>query len=134
MQHILILGAGLSASSLIKYLLEKSEKYDWQIRLGDLSLETAMAKIDNHPRGEAFYFNVDDDSTLGQLVFNKTLIANAPNDLYCALGKNDQKIYVIPSEKMVIIRMGEVANPENPTFALSGFDNELWDKINDLYQ
>ncbi|MFY0483979.1 hypothetical protein ACI6PS_15390 [Flavobacterium sp. PLA-1-15] len=51
-----------------------------------------------------------------------------------ALGKNDQKIYVIPSKKMVVVRMGEVANPENPTFALSGFDNELWKKINALYE
>lgn len=69
-----------------------------------------------------------------QLQFNGTLVPNAPSDMYAALGKNDQKIYVVPSMKMVIIRMGEVANPENPTFALSGFDNELWDKINDLYQ
>lgn len=69
-----------------------------------------------------------------QLLFSGVLIPNAPSDMYAALGKNDQKIYVIPSKKMVIIRMGEVANPENPTFALSGFDNELWDKINDLYQ
>lgn len=60
MQHILILGAGLSASSLIKYLLDHSEEYDWQVRLGDLSVETAKLKINNHPRGEAFYFNVND--------------------------------------------------------------------------
>jgi CubicO group peptidase (beta-lactamase class C family) len=69
-----------------------------------------------------------------QFEFNGTLISNAPNDMYAALGKNDQKIYVIPSKKMVIIRMGDVANPDNPTFGLSGFDNELWDKISDLYQ
>jgi CubicO group peptidase (beta-lactamase class C family) len=69
-----------------------------------------------------------------QFEFNGTLMTNAPSDMYAALGKNDQKIYVVPSMKMVIIRMGEVANPDNPTFALSGFDNELWDKINDLYQ
>lgn len=60
MQHILILGAGLSASSLIKYLLDHSKKYNWQVRLGDLSLETAKLKINNHPRGEAFYFDVND--------------------------------------------------------------------------
>nr|WP_315256767.1 hypothetical protein [uncultured Flavobacterium sp.] len=36
-----------------------------------------------------------------------------------ALGKNDQKIYVVPSKKMVVIRMVDVANPDNPTFALS---------------
>ena len=69
-----------------------------------------------------------------QFQFNGSLVPNAPSDMYAALGKNDQKIYVVPSKKMVIIRMGEVANPENPTFALSGFDNELWAKIAALYQ
>jgi len=42
-----------------------------------------------------------------QFVIPTKLIPNAPNDLFCALGKNDQKIYVIPSTKMVIIRVGE---------------------------
>ena len=67
-----------------------------------------------------------------QLQFNGSLIPNAPSDMYAALGKNDQKIYIVPSKKLVIIRMGEVANPDNPTFGLSGFDNELWGKINEL--
>jgi len=69
-----------------------------------------------------------------QLQFNGSLIPTGPNDMYMALGKNDQKIYVIPSKKMVVIRMGDVANPANPTFALSGFDEELWTKISALYQ
>lgn len=68
-----------------------------------------------------------------QLQFNGSLIPTAPNDMFMALGKNDQKIYVIPSKKMVVIRMGEVANTSNPTFALSGFDEELWTKISALY-
>ena len=67
-----------------------------------------------------------------QLEFPGTLIPNAPSDMYAALGKNDQKIYIVPSKKLVVIRMGDVANPDNPTFALSGFDNELWGKINAL--
>jgi CubicO group peptidase (beta-lactamase class C family) len=69
-----------------------------------------------------------------QLQFNGSLVPAAPSDMFMALGKNDQKIYVIPSKKMVVIRMGEVSDPSNPTFALSGFDNELWQKINALYQ
>lgn len=63
-----------------------------------------------------------------QLEFPGTLIPNAPSDMYAALGKNDQKIYIVPSKKLVIVRMGEVADGEN--FALSNFDNELWGKIN----
>lgn len=63
-----------------------------------------------------------------QLQFNGSLIPNGANDMYMALGKNDQKIYVIPSKKMVVIRMGDAADGEN--WALSDFDNNLWKKIN----
>ncbi|MBL87718.1 MAG: serine hydrolase [Winogradskyella sp.] len=65
-----------------------------------------------------------------QIQFPDELIPNAPEDMYAALGKNDQKIYVVPSKKLVIIRMGDAADDEN--FALSNFDNELWEKINAL--
>lgn len=64
-----------------------------------------------------------------QIEFQGELIPNAPVDMFAALGKNDQKLYVVPSKNLVVVRMGEVANPENPTFGLSGFDNELWEKI-----
>jgi CubicO group peptidase (beta-lactamase class C family) len=69
-----------------------------------------------------------------QLQFTGSLIPTAPADMYMALGKNDQKIYIVPSKKMVVIRMGDVANPDNPTFALSDFDAVLWQKISALYQ
>lgn len=67
-----------------------------------------------------------------QLQFQGSIIPNGPNDMFMALGKNDQKIYVIPSKKMVVIRMGDAADSVNP--ALSDFDNILWQKINALYQ
>lgn len=67
-----------------------------------------------------------------QFQFNGSIIPTAPADMYCALGKNDQKIYVVPSKKMVIIRMGDVADDVN--FALSDFDETLWQKISALYQ
>ena len=63
-----------------------------------------------------------------QLEFPGKLIPNAPDDMYAALGKNDQKIYVVPSKKLVIVRMGNTADEDN--FALSSFDNDLWAKIN----
>jgi CubicO group peptidase (beta-lactamase class C family) len=65
-----------------------------------------------------------------QTVFNGSLVPNAPIDMYAAMGANDQRIYVIPSKNMVIIRMGNAGDPTNPSFALSGFDNTLWEKIN----
>lgn len=65
-----------------------------------------------------------------QTVFQGSLVPNAPVDMYAAMGAKDQRIYVVPSKKMVIVRMGEASEPSNPNFAVSGFDNELWSKIN----
>ena len=65
-----------------------------------------------------------------QNVYQGFLVPNAPADMYAAMGAKDQRIYVIPSKKMAIIRMGDASDPVNPNFAVSGFDNELWGKIN----
>jgi len=64
-----------------------------------------------------------------QIQYPTKLIPNAPNDLFCALGKNDQKIYVIPSMNMVIIRMGNAAY-EGETVTV--YDSILWSYINKL--
>jgi len=67
-----------------------------------------------------------------QIVFQNALVSNAPADMYAAMGAEDQRIYVIPSKNMVVIRMGTASDPANPTFAVSGFDNELWQKLNTI--
>jgi CubicO group peptidase (beta-lactamase class C family) len=65
-----------------------------------------------------------------QMVFNTPFIPNAPNDMYCALGKNDQKIYIVPSKNIVVVRQGNTAGPFS--LAVSDFDDALWDYINKL--
>ena len=65
-----------------------------------------------------------------QNVYQGFVVPNAPADMYAAMGAKDQRIYVIPSKKMAVIRMGDASDPVNPNFAVSGFDNELWGKIN----
>jgi hypothetical protein len=65
-----------------------------------------------------------------QLVFNGTLIPNAPADTYSGLGKNDQKLYIVPAKRLVIVRMGEEAGES--LLGPSSFDNALWEKIMDL--
>ena len=66
-----------------------------------------------------------------QLEFPGKLIPNAPDDLFAGLGRNDQKLYIVPSKKLVIVRMGENAGT-TPLLTSSSFDNELWEKINAL--
>ncbi|QIX62250.1 serine hydrolase [Hymenobacter sp. BT18] len=65
-----------------------------------------------------------------QTVLPGALIPSAPADLVAALGKNDQKIYVVPSLGLVVVRQGNSAG--TPRLALSSFDTELWRYISAL--
>ncbi|MBL7748162.1 MAG: serine hydrolase, partial [Chitinophagaceae bacterium] len=47
----------------------------------------------------------------GQTVYPGSLVPNAPADMYAAMGAEDQRIYVVPSKKMVVIRMGDASDP-----------------------
>jgi len=58
MKNILVLGAGLSSSSLIRYLLQQAEKFNWQIRITDQDIELARAKINGHTQGIALSFDI----------------------------------------------------------------------------
>lgn len=60
MKRILVLGAGRSASSLIKYLLDHARAYAWQLTVGDVSVETARKKIGNSDAGTAIRFDMND--------------------------------------------------------------------------
>ncbi|MFD2718016.1 serine hydrolase domain-containing protein [Hymenobacter monticola] len=62
-----------------------------------------------------------------QLTFSGSFTPAAPADMIAALGKNDQKIYVVPSLGLVVVRQGQSAGQR--TLAASSFDNELWTKI-----
>jgi len=57
MKNILVIGAGLSSSSMIKYLLENAENEGWFVRVGDMNEALAFQKVGNHSRGKAFKFN-----------------------------------------------------------------------------
>lgn len=58
MRKILIIGAGRSASSLIKYLLDKSETENLFVTIGDLSEDLAKKKTGNHKNSRAIAFDV----------------------------------------------------------------------------
>lgn len=61
MKKILIIGAGRSASSLIKYLLEKSVKEDFEVRVADISIENAQKLIGHHSHGKAIVLDIFND-------------------------------------------------------------------------
>jgi len=65
-----------------------------------------------------------------QVVFSGSLIPSAPADLIAGLGKNDQKLYVVPSLNLVVIRMGNDAG--DALVGPSSFDNALWQRLSEM--
>jgi hypothetical protein len=64
-----------------------------------------------------------------QFLFKGKMMPNAPDDMIAALGKNGQFINVIPSQKMVWIRMGEA--PDNSQVPFT-FNDDIWAYLNRL--
>jgi len=65
-----------------------------------------------------------------QFVFGGSLSPDAPSDMYSGIGKNSQVVSVIPSQQMVIIRMGN--SPDTNDVSLI-YVNELWEELNKLF-
>ena len=83
MKKILILGAGMTASSLIKYMLDHAESNKWLVRLGDLSIEKAQKRINNHSHGEAFKFDSENPGLLEKEVKSADIVISLlPSNLH----------------------------------------------------
>jgi CubicO group peptidase (beta-lactamase class C family) len=61
-----------------------------------------------------------------QLIIQGSCTPNGPGDMYSGMGKNGQYISVIPSRKLVLIRMGE--DPESVSVPFL-FLNDIWAKL-----
>ena len=60
------------------------------------------------------------------LSIDAPLSEHAPDDLYAGLGLNGQFVEVIPSQQLVVIRMGEA--PDSSPISMT-FHNSLWERI-----
>lgn len=88
-KEILIIGAGRSSSSLIKYLLEKSTQENLHLTIGDLSLELAKKKAMDHPNASAIQLDLFNEKERQSLV-NKAdiIISMLPAALHIELAKD----------------------------------------------
>ncbi len=62
-----------------------------------------------------------------QNVFTGSMVPDGPADLLMALGKDDKKIYVVPSLDLVVVRHGDDAGTGSA--GPSSFDNAFWAKL-----
>jgi CubicO group peptidase (beta-lactamase class C family) len=58
------------------------------------------------------------------------LIENGPSDLVAALGAGDQKLYVVPSRDLVIVRLG--FDPGTQYWGEESFNNQFWELMNEV--
>lgn len=61
-----------------------------------------------------------------QMVFSGSIHPSAPDDMISGIGKNGQYVSIIPSENLVMVRMG--GNPENALVPLL-FQEQIWEKL-----
>jgi CubicO group peptidase (beta-lactamase class C family) len=64
-----------------------------------------------------------------QLAIPGSFLPNAPEDMYTAQGKNGQFLNVVPSQNLVLIRMGEEPSGSLVPFLMN---DKIWEYMNDL--
>jgi saccharopine dehydrogenase-like NADP-dependent oxidoreductase len=74
MRKILVIGAGKSASYLIKYLLDKSEQEDLLIIVGDVNFSHAKKLIGNHDNAQAIMLDVFDKKSRQNAIQNSDIV------------------------------------------------------------
>ncbi|MEO8933267.1 MAG: saccharopine dehydrogenase C-terminal domain-containing protein, partial [Xanthomarina sp.] len=74
MRKILIIGAGKSASYLIKYLLSKSEEENLLIIVGDVNISNAKKLIGDHKNVQAIQLDVFDKESREQAIKNSDIV------------------------------------------------------------
>ncbi|WP_375562014.1 serine hydrolase [Bernardetia sp. OM2101] len=94
---------------------------------------TTTSQLLNPAYGYLWWLNGKDKFKIpaSDEIYEGSMIPNAPSDMIAALGANDQKIYVVPSQNLVVVRVGNSAESDRLN-AVSSFDNELWGRISNL--
>lgn len=74
MKRVLVLGAGRSSPSLIKYLISRARTFNWAVIVGDASLENAQKRIGSPDNGKAILFDPLDTDTARQVIRNADIV------------------------------------------------------------
>ncbi len=76
MRNILVIGSGKSASSLLKYLLDKSASENLFITVGDLNLNAAKKLIGNHKNAKAILLDIFDETSRIDAIKNTDIVVS----------------------------------------------------------
>lgn len=105
-------------------VLDGGRAADGKRVVSESGLKAMLARTPTNPAYGRLWWLNGSGHTIRPLA-NRTegpLIPAAPADLVAALGALDRKLYVVPSRKLVVVRMGQAA-PDK------AFDQQLWLRI-----
>jgi saccharopine dehydrogenase-like NADP-dependent oxidoreductase len=89
MKKILVIGAGRSAYTLIRYLLNESISNDWKVTVADYNLDLAKNICLEHINSRPIFFNVNDQQQRENEIKNSDIVVSMlPASLH-ALVAND---------------------------------------------
>ncbi|MBL0735901.1 saccharopine dehydrogenase NADP-binding domain-containing protein [Flavobacterium sp. GN10] len=89
MRNILIFGAGRSASSLIRYLLSKSNEEKLHLTVADLSLNLAKAKTQDHPNATPLALDIFNADERRKAIENASIVISMlPAHLHIEIAKD----------------------------------------------
>ena len=99
-QKIFIIGAGRSASSLIKYLINVSAKNNFELTIGDKDVSLVKDKIDGHKCASVIRFDVlNDDQRIYEIKNADIVISMLPATLHFIVAQDclsTRKILLLP--------------------------------------
>lgn len=81
MQHLLIIGAGRSATALINYVLDQARQHNFFVTVADADIELARRKIGDRPNGRATWLD-----------------ASKPNDRRDLIQRHDVVVSLLPPQ------------------------------------
>ncbi|MDQ6528245.1 saccharopine dehydrogenase C-terminal domain-containing protein [Flavobacterium sp. LHD-85] len=89
MRNILIFGAGRSASSLIRYLLSKSNEEQLHLTVADLSLQLAKTKTQDHPNATPLALDIFNSDERKKAIANASIVISMlPAHLHIEIAKD----------------------------------------------
>ena len=89
MKKILVIGAGRSAVTLIKYLLDNAQENNWFVTVADFSVDLAKQAVRNLEYAKAIFFDVTDEKQRESEISNSDIVISMlPAALHITVAKD----------------------------------------------
>ena len=97
MKHIVLFGAGKSATVLIDYLLVNAGKENWKVTVVDADLKLAQLKVGGNENAEAVSFDIKKDTERNRHIRHADIVISLlPPSLHIEVAKDCLKFHPVP--------------------------------------